>query len=75
MDPKEPWASFSRAGVDESVRPATQKQQQPEEEDLCQEAGMNVVRVMIVEVESDDSWSSEEGTEEITSDTICLWER
>ena len=60
MDPKEPGASFSRAGVDEPVRPATRKQQCQGEKDLCRNAGDNVVRVKIEEVESDDSWSSEE---------------
>ena len=70
MDLKEPGASFSRADVNEPVIPATQKQHQPEEKDLCRDAGNNVVRVKIVVVESDDSWSSEEETEEITRDTI-----
>ena len=70
MGTDEPGASFSRAGVDESVRPATQNQQQPEERDLCRDAGNNVVRVEIKEVESDDSWSSEEETDIITRETI-----
>ena len=70
MDPKEPGVSFSRAGVDESVRTATQRQQRQEEKDLCRNAGNNVVRVKIEEVDSDDSWSSEEETERITRDTI-----
>ena len=70
MDPKEPGASFSRAGVDGPVRPATQKKQRPEEKYLCQEAGNNVVRVEIKGVDSDDSWPSKEETEIITRDTI-----
>ena len=56
--------------MSESVRPATQKQQRPEEKDLCRDAGNNVVRVEIKEVESDDSWSSKEETDIITRDTI-----
>ena len=70
MDPKEPGASFSRAGVDEPVRPATQEQQRRKEKDLCRDAGNEVVRVKIEEVESDDSWSSEEETEEVTRHTL-----
>ena len=70
MDPEEPRAGFSRAGVDEPVRPATQRQQRREKKDLCRNAGKNVVRVKIGEVDSDDSWSSEEETEDITRETI-----
>ena len=70
MDPKEPGASFSRAGVDEPVRPATQNQQRQDEKYLGGSAGDNVVRVKIEEVESDDSWSSEGETGEITRHTI-----
>ena len=70
MDPKEPVARFSRAGVDEPVRPATQKQQQPEEKYICRDAGKNVRRVKKGEVESDDSWPSEKMADEITRDTI-----
>ena len=70
MDPEESRAGFSGAGMSESVRPATQKQQRPEEKDLCRDAGNNVVRVEIKEVESDDSWSSEEETDITTRDTI-----
>ena len=58
--------------MSKSVRPATQKQQHSEEKGLCQDAWKNVVRVKIEEVESDDSWSSEEETGEITRDTIML---
>ena len=70
MDPKEPGTSFSREGVDEPVRPATQRQQRREEKDLCRDAGNNVVRAEIKEIDSDDSWSSEEETESIARDTI-----
>ncbi|MEK9862487.1 MAG: hypothetical protein VW804_04970, partial [Verrucomicrobiota bacterium] len=56
-----------------SVRPATRRQQCSEEKDLCWDAGKNVVRLKIEEVESDDSWSSEEETDGVTRDTRMLW--
>ena len=66
MDPEEPGVGFSGAGLKRTVRPAAQKQQTLEEKDLCKNAGQNAVRVKIVEVDSDDSWSSDEEATEIT---------
>ena len=56
--------------MNESVRPAAHRQLRREEKYICRNAGNNVVRVEIKEVECDDSWSSEEETDVITRDTI-----
>ena len=72
MDPEEPGVGFSRAGLNRTVRPAAPEQRELKEKDLCRDAGKDVVRVKIKEVESDDSWSSEEEIDEITRDTIML---
>ena len=45
MHPKEPGASFARAGISKPVRPAAQNKQEQEEKYICREAGKDVVRV------------------------------
>ena len=52
--------------MNRTVRPAAQEQRKLEEKDLCKDAGRNAVRVKIVEVDSDDSGSSDEEATEIT---------
>ena len=52
------------------VRPAAQTEQHSEEKDLCQDAGQKVVRVSITEVESDDSWSSDEDEDPVTRNRL-----
>ena len=47
------------------VRPAAQDNQQPTEKYICRDAGTDVVRVEIVEVERDDSWSSDDDTDSV----------
>ena len=56
--------------MSEPVRPATQNRQQPKDKYLCWNAGKNLVRVKIVEVESDESWSSDEENTGVTKDAI-----
>ena len=57
--------------MNRTVRPAAQEQRKLEENDLCKDAGQNAVRVKIVEVDSDDSWSSDEEATEITHKRVA----
>ena len=71
MDPEEPGVGFSGAGLNRAVRPAAQKQRELEEKDLCKDAGQNAVRVKIIEVDSDDSLSSDEEATRITHKRVA----
>ena len=71
MDPEESGVGFSGAGLDRTVRPAAQEQQELKGKNLCGNAGQSATRVEIVEVDSDDSWSSDEDTTRITRGRIA----
>ena len=56
--------------MDKPVRPAAQTEQHYEGTSLGNYVGEKVVRASITEVESDDSWSSEEDNETVTRNRL-----